>query len=49
MSTQQWQHCVRSAFKNAIDSSISTNLFITDIEYIDKAQYAAVPISDFAL
>jgi len=49
ISDEQWRQACLQAFKNAIDSSISNNLFISDINYIHRKNYEAVPIRDFAL
>jgi len=49
ISGEQWQQFCRQAFKNAIDRSICNNLYIEDIDYIDRKHYEAVPIRDFAL
>ena len=49
LGSEQWRQYCLQAFKNAIDSSIINNLFISDIDYIDRKSYEAVPIRDFAL
>jgi ABC-type phosphate/phosphonate transport system substrate-binding protein len=49
VSTEHWQQTCREAFKHAINSSISRHLFISDIDYIDRKHYEAVPIRDFTL
>jgi len=49
ISIEHWQQTCREAFKQAINSSISRHLFISDIDYIDRKHYEAVPIRDFTL